>query len=525
MSNGATLRCADAEPYLSALADGEVAEPMRSIVAAHAATCEHCGEILAHHQAVNSVFATLPPSAPSPAVLDRVLAVRAASEPAQRESLRRRKGTLGVRRLATLLTIPRVEPRPALALPRPRSFWQSTALPTLVAVLLISFAFGAFSRVSPNLLGGQTAHTATPTPQGDAYQQAQAAVVSAVAAHPISYTPDVPWSLPPGATFQRAIVDPASGTLDIVWTLTDGLAQLHVREAPVALALWSDYVPSTSSLALAWQLPGKAGWRTERSASDTSRLAMVQDHGAYSVAVDVSFRGGVSVSDVNANTQSQATNILRLASLSMDSTRFTTSTILAPDTLHAVVHYVAQSGSGANRVQSDVYVDPDGNRARVTVSDSQGVLYEDFISGTNDTRYDPRHSVYQRLPQLSSPLGDALLDGRTATFFSYIDNYLADGELWYVGTLNANTDEFALTTAPYRTIIYVNVSSLIVLGAVVDYSTTQNVGAEGLVNYFTHNTCLSYTSVDYLSSAPATTFTPPKSYRAGTPPASVACPA
>ena len=310
-----------------------------------------------------------------------------------------------MRRLATLLTIPRVEPRPALALPRPRSFWQSTALPTLVAVLLISFAFGAFSRVSPNLLGGQTAHTATPTPQGDAYQQAQAAVASAVAAHPISYTPEIPWNLPPGATFKRAIVDPASGTLDIVWTLTNALAQLHVREAPVALALWSDYVLSTSSLALAWQLPGKAGWRTGRSASDSSRLAMVQDDGAYSVAVDVSFRGGVSASDVNSSTQSQATNILRLASLSMDSKRFTTSTILAPDTLHAVVHYVAQSGSGANRVQSDVYVDPDGNRARVTVSDSQGVLYEDFISGTNDTRYDPRHSVYQRLPQLSCATG------------------------------------------------------------------------------------------------------------------------
>jgi hypothetical protein len=498
---------------------------MRSIVAAHAATCEHCGEILTHHQAVNSVFATLRPSAPSPAVLDRVLAVRAASEPAQRESLRRRPGTLGVRRLATPLTIPRVEPRPALALPRPRSFWQSTALPTLVAVLLISFAFGAFSRVSPNLLGGQTGRSVTPPPQGDAHQQAQAAVASAVAAHPINYTPEVPWNLPPGATFQRATVDPVSGTLDIVWTLTNALAQLHVREAPVALALWSDYGLSTSSLALAWQLPGKAGWRTGRYASDPSRLAIVQDDGAYSVAVDVSFRGGFSASAVNFSTQSQATNILRLASLSMDSRPFATSAILAPDVQHAVVHYVAQGGSGANHVQSDVYVDPSNSRARVTVSDSHGVLYNDFISDTNDTRYDPRHGVYQRLPQLSAPLGDAPLDWRTANFFSNIDNYLADGELWYVGKLNANTDEFALTTAPFRTIVYVNVSSLIVLGAAVDYSASQNVGAVGLVNYFTHNACLSYTSVDYLSSAPATTFSPPKSYRAGTPPASVACPA
>ncbi|HEY2592776.1 MAG TPA: hypothetical protein VGK33_02620, partial [Chloroflexota bacterium] len=270
---------------------------------------------------------------------------------------------------------------------------------------------------------------------------------------------------------------------------------------------------------------GKAGWRTGRSASDPSRLAMVQDDGAFSVAVDVAFRGGFSASEVSFSTQSQATNILRLASLSMDSRPYTTSTLLAPDTVHAVVHYVAQSGSGANRVQSDVYIDPDGNRARVTVSDSQGVLYEDFISGTDDTRYDPRHGVYQRLPQLSVPLGDVPLEGRTTTFFSSIDSYVADGELWYVGTANANTEEFALTTAPYRTIVYVNASSLIVLGAAVDYSIAQNVGAGGLVTYFTHNTCLSYTSVDYLSSAPANTFTPPKSYRAGTPPATVACPA
>jgi hypothetical protein len=215
---------------------------------------------------------------------------------------------------------------------------------------------------------------------------------------------------------------------------------------------------------------------------------------------------------------------LRLASLSMDSTRFTAS-VLAPDAQHAVVHYTAQSGSGASRIQSDVYVDPDGNRARVTVSDSQGVLYEDFISGTADTRYDPRHGVYQRLPQLSTSLGDAPLEARTSNFFSFIDSYLADGELWYLGKSSSNTDEFALTTAPYRTTVSVDPSSHVVLGATVDYATPQNAGATDLVNYFTHNACLSYTSVEFLSSAPANTFSPPKNYRAGAPPASVSCPA
>ncbi len=239
----AAMRCADAEPYLSALADGEVAEPMRSAVTAHAATCQSCGEILARHRAVNGIVAALPASTPSPAVLDRVLAARASQtfEPVRRESMRRARQGLGLRRVAAFLTLPQPVPAPVLIAPRPRSYWQRTALPALVAALLIAFAFIAFDRVTPNLIGSQTTQTDTPTPQGDAYQQAQAAVHGAVAAHPVAFTAEIPWSLPSGATFKQARVDPATGALDIVWTLSDSLTQLHVREAPVALAQWSDY--------------------------------------------------------------------------------------------------------------------------------------------------------------------------------------------------------------------------------------------------------------------------------------------
>lgn len=511
MSDGATPRCADAEPYLSALADGEVAEPLRSAVAAHAASCEHCGELLARHRAVKALFAALPASAPSPAVLDHILAATTASEPAQRESLRRRgMSTLGVRRLATLLTLPRVEPRPALALPRPRSFWQATALPTLVAILLISFTFAVFSRVSPNLLGGQTAHTATPTPGGDAYQQAHAAVVAAIAANPVSFTPEIPWSLPPGATFQHASVDPSTGALDIVWTLTGALAQLHVHEAPVPLgdAKNGYAVPTNPPTPLVWQLPGKSAWRTGTYTVDPARLAVVQDDGATSAAVDVAFPSDVSASQVDPTTQTQAANVLRLASLSMDSTRFTVPALAAPDAQSGVLHYTVQSGSGASRVVRNAYVDLTNSRAHVTVSDSRGtLLYEDFISGGVDTRYDHQRGVYGHPSGASAiTLADAQLDGSTSAFFTYnVNDYLAYGNLWYTGqgTWNDHSAyELALTTAPYRTTIYADATTHTILGATVDYTAQQNAGAQGVTSPLTPSACQSYLTVEFLPSAP-----------------------
>jgi IS5 family transposase len=101
MSEIASLRCADAAPYLSALADGEVSEPLRSAVVAHAASCQLCGETLARHRTVNDMIAGLPDSVPSPAVLDRVLAARAPRilEPVRRESLRHRNRAAAPRRL------------------------------------------------------------------------------------------------------------------------------------------------------------------------------------------------------------------------------------------------------------------------------------------------------------------------------------------------------------------------------------------------------------------------------------------
>jgi anti-sigma factor RsiW len=532
MSNRTNLRCGDAKPYLSALADGEVAEPLRSIVEAHAATCASCGAILAHHRAVNNVFAALPTSAPSPAVLDRVLTARATQrtmEPARRESmLRRRQAALGLRRIATLLTLPQAEPAPVLAAPRPRSFWRQTAFPALAALVLISFAFAAFSRVAPGLISSNISHVATPTPLGDAYEQAQTYVQNAVHEHPIAFTAEIPWSLPSGATFSGASVDPATGSLDIVWNLTNTLAQLHVSEAPVALVNWdSSYrILVDSPLSLAWQLPGKAAWRAATSTTDTARLAVVQDNATFSIAVDVAFPNDADAAHVDPNTQQQAMNVLRFASLSMDAIRFAMPAIAGVDALSSVVHYTAQSGSSSNRTVSDVYVDLAGNHARVTVSDASGVLYVDYISGTTATRYDPRSNVYGRLPTLSTSLGDAPLDSLTAAFFNFANSHLIDGELWYIGTGTWKTHsvyKLALTNASYSTMVYVDTSSNQVVGAEVNYTVALNTGATGLPTYFIHNSCLNYTSVEYLTSAPANTFTSPQGYFKGAPRASAAC--
>jgi hypothetical protein len=542
MSQGRSLRCADATPYLSALADGELAEPLHAAVAAHVETCPSCGAALARHRLVNDLFAALPDSVPSPAVLDRVLdralAARAPQggfEPVRRESMRRRgRGRtlglqLGLRRLPALLTTPRLGPAPALVALRPRSFWRSTALPALAALLIISFALVAFTRLTPMWLGSHGVSTGTPSPAGDPYQRARQGVADAVASHPLRFTPEVPWNLPPSAVYQRADVDSASGTLDIFWSLAAPLAQLHVSEAPVALSRRGDYYPLLNGAStLAWQLPGKHAWAPGTFNRDTARLAVVQDDTTFSVGVDVAFPGGLDPTREVGTTQTQAANVLRLASLSMDSSRFDVPALAPPDVNSGVIHYVIQSGSGPGRVVRNAYVDLANQRAHVSVSDDSGrPLYEDYIAGGGDTRYDDLHGVYGH-PTGASALkwDDVQLDAHVVNLFAFANNYLAYGDLWYIGQGQwdgHSVMEFAYTAAPYRTTVYVDLSRDAVLGAAVDYTAPQNAGVQGVTSPFSATVCQRYITVEFLASASASEFAAPQGYAAGTPPSPITC--
>jgi anti-sigma factor RsiW len=531
MSTDKPLRCADAEPYLSALADGEIAEPLRSAIAAHAATCPSCGETVERHRIVSRMMAALSDSIPSPAVLDRVLAARAPSsvESVRRESLRSKKRILIPRKLPAFLITPQAGSPSVPLLPRKRSWWQTAALPTLAAVLLVSLAFLAFHRLPAGILGSLSTQTVTPSPRGDPYLQAQAGVEAAVQAQPLSFSPEVPWSLPPSAVFQSATVNTATHALDIVWTLANPLAQLHVREAPVSLVHWTDYLLLGGSLPLAWQLPNKSAWSAASFTQDPARLAITQGDGALSIGVDVAIQGDGDVSQAGASIQTEAKNVLRLASLSMDSTRRHAPALSAPDTQTGILHYQAQSGSGANRTLVEAYVDTAHNRAHIAITDAQGKpLYDDFIQGTTDTRYDPQHHVYGRLPTLSTPLGEAPLDASAAAFFTLANSYVADGELWYLGQISwrghSVVAQFVLTTASYLTYVYADAASGHILGAEVQYKVAQNIGATGVSSPLSPaNGCMSYSLIAYLASAPPNTFIPPSGYGAGEPTSAATC--
>src|SRR5947209_1903741 len=136
------LRCADVRQYLSAYADGELASPLRTQIAAHLETCEDCRAQLARYQQIDAALAALPRTAPSAAVFERIAAAVATrpSEPAVRESLSGRRLLHRRREIEVpqwgeeALPLAPAGIRPS-RLPR----WAAAVLPTVAAVLLVAF--------------------------------------------------------------------------------------------------------------------------------------------------------------------------------------------------------------------------------------------------------------------------------------------------------------------------------------------------------------------------------------------------
>ena len=64
ISPGAQMSCAEVRPYLSAYADGELAESLRSQVARHLAGCVECAARVESYRSTDALLASLPATAP-----------------------------------------------------------------------------------------------------------------------------------------------------------------------------------------------------------------------------------------------------------------------------------------------------------------------------------------------------------------------------------------------------------------------------------------------------------------------------
>lgn len=513
----APMLCRDATPYLAALADDELAEPLRAQVAAHVASCTACAAEVRRHEAIRTVVATLPRSAPSPEVLDRVLAASRSAGPSGivRESLRGRQKRLVPRELPGFLRAATAPPvaRP-IGPPRHSRSVALRALPMLAAALLITFSVVAFSRFSASNRFGS--HTAISTPQSLAsvVETTQRAVDAKRGA--LSFSPTLPTYLPAGAAFASASIgaEPADASrryLDITWTIVLPASTLHLRESPLPLTARSDFLSAgPANPALTWSV-GQYQWSSGDLPSQNQRCAVGEDRGDYSVVLDVGMQSPGLPCDSSDN--AKAINVLRLASLSLG-VQYQPFSALPPDLTTSVLHFRASAAPGAG-ASWEVYADPAHHRISVTVRDEHGqVVYVDHISGSGVTRLDPAARTYATLAGGAGSLGEpTALPGDVIAFFNSVNAFLSAGELWKLGPDAADPAHrvrLALVGAPYPTTLYVDPVSRRVVGAVVDYGASTRPGGPNATSRLTQATRCppAFATIDFLASgkAPASVF-------------------
>lgn len=533
MSATPLSRCGDAAPYLSALLDGELAEPLQGAVAAHVAGCAACQQKLARLARVDSLLATIPESQPSPDLYDRVLAIAQQRHPERvvRESLRRRTHRLAPRSLPAFLLAsgPAVQPRPPA---RPRSVWLAAALPALAALLIISMTFVMFHRTPASTSTSRiTKAGPTPIPPGSAVQQARQAVEKYAAQ--LAFTPALPTYLPPNAQAPIVNVGPAnvgigSHVLDVVWKWSCAACQVsevHLRETPISLAQRNDWGIAPAQPALSWQVPGANPWRpgTFQDPTDLGRWAVGQDRDGYSITLDVAAKSGNhdQPSDIEENA-------LRLISLSMDQP-YVALTVTPPDLATTLVSFTARS-SVTGGITWDAQVAP-GNLENVRTTGPAG-QYTDISNGTTVLRLDPASRTYATLT--ASAAADPTFGTDPQQLFLDANTYLSYGELWPLSgnvTFDGKSAErLFLVGAPYATYVYVQTPSLRILGATVDYSSPLRPGGPGASSKLTPAAgCPNFVKIMFRpwtqTQAQSDTFrlTPRKDYRPGAPPPNMTC--
>ncbi|MEO7003587.1 MAG: zf-HC2 domain-containing protein [Ktedonobacterales bacterium] len=464
------LHCADVEPYLSAFADGELAEPLRSEVAAHVRNCDSCTDEVDRHQTIDRLIATLPRTRPSPEVFARVQVAVAQrrSEYVSREPVlardahngRQPPDTLdtsdspdsldGAQRLELPAAVaPRVTPKPTPITSRAnlrgrkrarrQPAWVTGALPTIAALLLVAVALTLLLRFPPGLLllgdGSHTTHDKPPSTEA-VLRQTRAAVDQHAAS--LAFTPTLPTYLPAGARYGTVVIGPnssgdkASRYLDVIWTFTSGpLSELRVREAPSSQG-FPDYAlapPATTSASLFWGLPQAQQWQPlTHPAANSQDVIVGQQRAAINIVVDAQPGGAGNAQNPDVIT------LARIVSLSMDRpfARFTT---LSPDP-KATLHFTATVTSGSQIWQVDTYLNgnqSDVNRSEVAHVTGQGVNLLDTTLNGQTTRLDENQHLYQTLSaQLTAHTFAEPQQNITLLLYNASD-YIADGEMWNMG--------------------------------------------------------------------------------------------
>lgn len=515
------LRCAEVAPYLSAYADGELAEPLRSQVTAHLATCEDCTAQLARYHAIDAALASLPRTSPSVQVFERVSAAVAErpGEPAVRESL---GGRLRTRHRVVELpawaaeTEARVPARPT-RVPR----WAAAALPTVAAILLV--ALTAFALRGLGWRPPQRVQTVASPPAaiGAPLAQTHAAMQAAMAGKSMPFAPVEPTYVPPIPTFQgvsaQVTADPSGNGalyLDVTWKLNGPITQVHVREGPKSSA-WYGYTHATTS-GLTWQA-GQYQWTPLAPQDGSGRPAVGEMRDNTWIALDVT--------PAPKSSFTQASTVLLFMSLSMD-LPYQPLPIqgIIPVPSNQMFHYTGQLGAGG---RLEAYSNPSLNALHVEVTRSDGTHYIDISRDQQGIRLDPDHKRYQQRAPAS--LTQAALDQSATVLFGSADTLARTGELWYLGAAKYNgvgVYDFVLVDALNTTHLYVDQHSNQVVAVSVDPGSSEHPGGPGAVSRFTSaDGCTSYTLIESMPPSSAVNFapTPLPGYVQGDVPATVSC--
>lgn len=517
MSDEMTLDCATVAPYLSAFADGELAEPMRSAVAAHTADCAHCTAELDRIRAIDRLIGALQRTTPSAGVYERVLTAAArnvAADPravirerlpgADGSALRRRVHDLLAPETPTLDDEAGAASAPAPRLRRARMRWVAAAVPAVAAVLLIALAASLFNRFPSFSQPGATSH---PTPTTTSALKQTRDAVNALASQ-LAFTPISPTYLPMGASAPRAAIGPAeqvsasSRYLDITWTFPTGPAtSLHLRELPRGLA-FSGYMATGGQPAttLTWSLPASAGWSPLTATTCAACLAVGETRPTMQLALDAHPRAGASADAVAA--------WLRLVSLSLDAPYRPLSVALAAPDSSLILHYLATvSDTQGHSWRWDVSVVGANGVQQAARAQGYGADVTEIINEGSGARLDNATHTYEAL---NPPLPSAQPPRIVTQPLNATEEYVAAGELWNMGvgpvtlpdgrTLNAYDLFWVNAAQPEH--LYADASSGQTVALVVTPSATQPGGPNGVQTFISMTACppytVTYTFIEYM---------------------------
>jgi anti-sigma factor ChrR (cupin superfamily) len=513
MSTDMTMRCEDVAPYLSAFADGELPEPLRSEVAEHVASCDACAATIAHYADIDAIFAGLPRTAPPPEMLDQILARVDADNAAatSREAARSAWNGAAIKRRLTRLDMPHPDnSSPTHPRPTQRSRWVAVAIPAIAALLLISVTLVTFRWLPGKEIFPAQQPTATPAP-GNVTLADTRRTVNAIAPQ-LSFKPILPTYLPDGATLSNVLIGPHDAdidehVLDIYWSMSGSAQMIHLHEAPTRIGL-PEYTDIASSTEVSWQIGG-APWRSVRVIAAPKNMAIQQRRAGVDLALDVTAQTSGSQAAVG-----QA--MLRLISLSMDAPYKVmpaapgnrSASIVPVQPQDMVAHYtaVALTPNGDTAWREDTWIapcastaDPCQVRTQYGLGADGPLPYMDIASGQRLLHLDQSTQTFSWLPLIPSDPGVGLNDTALPKLFYLGNTYLNAGILWYLGEATDSGEQvydLLWTNAPTRTHVYVSKTTHQVVAMKVDGHA--NIEKGGPIAGTGAESCVRYTMISYL---------------------------